>query len=79
MCSFYKEFPHNFFFQGNPLQIFSYSFYKGIHLQIDWGPPAENFTKEFPLILIWVHFTKKSLRFFFYREILCKNVPNFKT
>ena len=33
------------------------------------GPPAENYTKEFRLILIRVHFTKNSLGIFFYREI----------
>ena len=47
---------------------------------INWsGSPAENFTKQFPLILIWVHFTRNSLGFFFYREILCKFFLNFQT
>ena len=53
---FYKEILCNFF---------SYSICKGISLLIDRRPPAENFTKEFPLILIWVHFTKDSHGIFF--------------
>ena len=28
---------------------------------MDPEPPAEEFTKEFPVILTWVHFTKDSL------------------
>ena len=27
---------------------------------MDQEPPTENFTKELPVILIWVHFTKDS-------------------
>ena len=57
---FYKEILCKFC----PLQ-----FYKGIPIRIDRGPPTVNFTKEFPFILIRVHFTKNSLGNFFYREI----------
>ena len=35
--------------------------------------------KEFPLILILVHFTKNSHGIFFYMEILCKNFPKSQT
>ena len=53
---FYKEILCKFC----PLQ-----FYKGIPIRIDRGPPTVNFTKEFPFILIRVHFTKNSLGNFF--------------
>ena len=53
-------------------------FYKEIPFKIDRGPPAEKFTKELHVILICVHFTKNSHVIFFYVEILCIFIPDFK-
>ena len=36
-------------------------------------------SKEFPVILIWAHFTKNFHGIFFYMEILCKNFPKSQT
>ena len=42
-------------------------------------PPTENCTKEFPLLLIWVHFTKNSHRIFFFTwKSFVKFFPNLK-
>ena len=71
-----KKIPCKFFVKETQIKIKGNSFvkftvggpqsiYKGISLLIDRRPPAENFTKEFPLILIWVHFTKDSHGKFF--------------
>ena len=58
-----------FFYKEILFKIVPLKFYKGIPIWIDRGPPTVNFTKEFPLILTRVHFTKNSLGIFFYREI----------
>ena len=42
------------------------------------GPPVGFFTKEFHLILIWVHFPKNSLGIFFTRKSFLKLFPAFK-
>ena len=67
-----------FFYKGILCKIVPLKFYKGIPIRIDRGPPTVNFTKEFPLILIRVHFTKNSLGKIFYREIPLLFFPTLK-
>ena len=47
---------------------------------LNWSrTSSRQFTKEFPLILIWVHFTKDSLGKKKSKEILCKFFLKFQT